>query len=42
MIATVVLFAKECVFKGMLVGNVQVAVMHEGTRQVFVRTGAQS
>ena len=40
MIATVVFFAKECMFEGMLVGDVQAAAMCEGTRQVFVRTGA--
>ena len=40
MIATIVFFAKECMFKGMLVGDVWVTAMSEGTRQVFVGTGA--
>ena len=40
MIATVVFLAKECVFEGMLVGDVWATAMHEGTRQVFVGTGA--
>ena len=40
MIATVVFFAKECMFKGMLVGDVWVAAMREGMRQVNVGTGA--
>ena len=40
MIATVVFFAKEGVLESMLVGDVQVAAMHKGVRQVFVRTGA--
>ena len=39
MIATVVFFAEECMFEGMLVSDVWVAVMHEGAREVFVRTG---
>ena len=39
MIATVVFFTEEGVLKGVLVGDVQMAAMHEGTRQVFVRTG---
>ena len=41
MIATVVLFAEECMFKSVLVSDVWVAVMHEGMREVFVRAGAQ-
>ena len=40
MIATVVFFTKEGVFKGVLVGVVGAAVMHERARQVFVRAGA--
>ena len=40
MIATVVFLAEECMFKGVLVGNVWAAAMHEGTRQVLVGTGA--
>ena len=39
MIATVVFFAEECVFEGMLVGDVQVTAMCEGTREVFVGAG---
>ena len=41
MIATVVFFTEECVFKGMLMGDVWVAVMCEGEREVLVRAGAQ-
>ena len=41
MIATVVFFAEESVFKGMLVGDMWVAAMHEGARQVFVGAGTQ-
>ena len=41
MIATVVFFAEEHVFEGMLMGDVWVTAMHEGTREVFVRTGTQ-
>ena len=40
MIATVVFFTEEGVFKGVLMGDVQVAAMHERVRQVFVRAGA--
>ena len=40
MIATVVFFAEEGVFKSVLVGDMWMAAMHEGTREVFVRTGA--
>ena len=36
MIATVVLFAEECMFKSMLMGDVGVAAMREGVREVFV------
>ena len=35
MIATVAFFAKGPVFKGMLVSDMQVTAMHEGTREVF-------
>ena len=41
MIATVVFFAEEGMFKCMLVGDVWATAMCEGMRQVFVRTGAQ-
>ena len=40
MIATVVFFAEEHVFEGMLVGDMQVAVMRKGAREVFVGAGA--
>ena len=40
MIATVVFLAEECMFKGMLVGDMQAAAMHEGAGQVFVGTRA--
>ena len=40
MIATVVFFAEECMFKGVLVGNVQVAAMCERAGEVLVQTGA--
>ena len=41
MIATVVFFTEEGVFEGVLVGNVWMAAMCEGMRQVFVRAGTQ-
>ena len=41
MIATVVFFAEEGMLEGVLVGDMWVAVMHEGTREVLVRAGAQ-
>ena len=41
MIATVVLFAEEQVFKGMLVGDVGAATMHERVRQILVWAGAR-
>ena len=41
MIATVVFFTEECVFEGMLMSDVWVAVMCEGAREVFVGAGAQ-
>ena len=40
MIATVVFFTEEGVFKGVLVSDVWVTAMHEGARQVFVRARA--
>ena len=40
MIATVVFFAEECMFKGMLVGDVQAAAMCERMGKVFVQTRA--
>ena len=40
MIATVVFFAEEGMFEGMLMSDVWVAAMHEGTGQVFVGTRA--
>ena len=40
MIATVVLFAEERVFKGMLMSNVGVAAVHERARQILVWTRA--
>ena len=39
MIATVVFFAEEGVLKGVLVGDMRVAAMHERKGQVFVRAG---
>ena len=41
MIATVVLFAEERMFESVLVSDVWVAAMCEGTREVFMRAGAQ-
>ena len=41
MIATVVFFTEEHVFKCMLVSDVWVAAMHEGMGEVFVRTGTR-
>ena len=41
MIATVVFFAEEGVLESMLVGDVWMAAVREGTRQVFVRAGAR-
>ena len=41
MIATVVFFAEEGMFEGMLVGDMWAAAMREGARQVFVGAGAQ-
>ena len=41
MIATVVFFAEECVFESVLMGDVWVAVMHEGMREILVGTGTQ-
>ena len=41
MIATVEFFAEERVLEGMLVSDVWVAAMHEGVREVFVRTRTQ-
>ena len=41
MIATVVFFTEEGMFKGMLVGDMWVAAMHEGVKQVFVRAETQ-
>ena len=40
MIATVVFFAEECVFKGMLVGDMWATVMREGAREVLMGTRA--
>ena len=40
MIATVVFFAEEGMLKGVLMGDVRVAAMHEGVREVFVRARA--
>ena len=41
MIATVVFFTEEGVLKGVLVSDVQTAVVCEGMRQVFVRARAR-
>ena len=41
MIATVRFFAEEGVQEGMLVSDVQSAVMHERAREILVLTGAQ-
>ena len=40
MIATVVFFAEEGMLKGVLMGDVRAAAMHEGAREVFVRARA--
>ena len=40
MIATVVFFAEEGVFESMLMGDVWVAAMHKGVREVFVKARA--
>ena len=40
MIATVVFFAEEGMFEGVLMSDVWMAAMHEGMGQVFVGTGA--
>ena len=36
MIATVMFFTEECVFEGVLVGNVWATAMCEGAREIFV------
>ena len=41
MIATVMFFTEEGMLEGMLMGDVQVAAMCEGAREVFVRARAQ-